>query len=315
MRALFRHILVLATALGLWVDAPSGRIGEPAEAAGRCDARVSSAAALRRAVNRKPRGARICIAGTIRLRSAIEPKDGQVFTGPRRKANIRPTNRADIAFDLDRANGVRIRRLDIAGFRLRAIQCGRNAVITRNRIHHNLRNGIGGGDCAGVRIARNEIDHNGDAAHLGYGSGGVKLAGDADGTTVVFNRVHHNVGNGLWWDMDARDAFAARNRIYRNTRKGINYEVSGGPAVFRNNVVRWNNRSGHRDSSGIHVTSSQHVTIVNNVLGRNRNGGILVQHAGGRGFDLEDILVRDNELNGDRLACENDHEPDIICIR
>jgi hypothetical protein len=127
--------------------------------------------------------------------------------------------------------------------------------------------------------------------------------------------VHHNIGNGLWWDEDARDAFASRNRIYRNTRKGINYEVSGGPAVFRNNVVRWNNRSGHNDSSGIHVTSSQHVTIVDNVLGHNRNGGILVQHAEARGFDLEDILVRDNDLNGDRLACEDEDEADIVCQR
>lgn len=315
MRAIFRHTLVLVAALGLSADAPSGRIGEPAEAAGRCDARVSSAAALRRAVNRKPRGARICISGTIRLRAPIEPKDRQTLVGPRRRANIRPVNRTDIAFDLDRSVGVRIRRLDIAGFRLRAIQCGRNAVITRNRIHDNRRNGIGGGNCAGLRIVRNEIDHNGDRSLLGSGSGGVKLAGDADGTTVIRNRVHHNIGNGLWWDVDARDAFAARNRIYRNTRKGINYEVSGGPAVFRNNVVRWNNRSGHRDSSGIHVTSSQHVTIVNNVLGHNGNGGILVQHAGGRGFALVDILVRDNDLNGDRLACEDEDGSNVICER
>jgi hypothetical protein len=315
MRALFRHTLVLVTALGLWADAPSGMIGEPAEATGRCDATVSSAAALRRAVNRRAPGARICISGTIRLRSTIEPKDRQTLVGLRGRAKIRPVKGVDIAFDLDRVSGVRIRRLDIAGFRVRAIQCGRNAVIKRNRIHDNRRNGIGGGDCSGIRIVGNEIDHNGARKHLGYGSGGVKLAGDADGTTVIRNRVHHNIGNGLWWDEDARDAFASRNRIYRNTRKGINYEVSGGPAVFRNNVVRWNNRSGHNDSSGIHVTSSQHVTIVDNVLGHNRNGGILVQHAGGRGFDLEDILVQDNDLNGDRLACEDEDEPDIICER
>ena len=314
MRAFFRHILVLVTALAMWAEAPSGRIGEPAEAANRCDARVSSAAGLRRAVNRKPRGARICLSGTIRLRSPIEPKDRQTFTGPRRKANIRPANGADVAFDLDGTVGVRIRRLDIAGFRLRAIVCGRNAVISRNRIHGNHRNGIGGGHCAGLRIVHNEIDHNGDRSHLGSGSGGVKLAGDADGTTVVGNRVHHNIGNGLWWDVDARDAFAARNRIYRNTRKGINYEVSGGPAVFRNNVIRWNNTSFHLDSAGILVTSSQHVTIINNVLGGNRNGGILVQQTS-RGFRLADILVRDNDLNGDRLACEDDDEPGILCMR
>jgi hypothetical protein len=314
MRALFRHILVVVTAIGLWADAPSGRIGERAEAAGRCDARVSSAAALRRAVNRKPRGARICISGTIRLRSAIEPKDGQTLVGPRRKAKIRSQNGADIAFDLDRSVGVSIRRLDIAGFRLRAIACGRNALIAKNRIHGNRRNGIGGGHCAGLRIVRNEIDHNGDRDHLGSGSGGVKLAGDADGTTVIGNRVHHNIGNGLWWDVDARDAFAARNRIYRNTRKGINYEVSGGPAVFRNNVIRRNNRSFHLDSAGILVTSSQHVTIVGNVLGGNRNGGILVQQTS-RGFRLADIMVRDNDMNGDRLACEDEDEPDITCER
>lgn len=314
MRALFRHILVLVTACAVWIDVPSGQLGDRVEAGGRCDARVSTAAGLRRAVHRKPRGARICIRGTLRLRTPIEPKDDQVLIGPRRKARIRPANRAEVAFDLDDTSGVAIRRLDIAGFRLRAIACGRDAVISKNRIHDNGRNGIGGGHCEGLRIVRNEIDHNGSRAHLGSGSGGVKLAGDADGTTVIRNRVHHNIGNGLWWDVDARDAYAAHNRIYRNTRKGINYEVSGGPAVFRDNVIRRNNTSFHLDSAGILVTSSRHVTIVGNVLGGNRNGGILVQQTS-RGFTLFDIVVRNNRMNGDRLACEDEDGVNVICAR
>ena len=321
MRALFRHTLVLATAVAIAIGATvpasaaegsgAGSGGDPVAARRRCDARVGSGTALRRAINRRPQGATICLSGTIRISAELEPKHRQVFVGP---AAIRPAHgRVEQGFDLDKASGVVIRRLNISGFGLRAIRCGRKALITRSRLHHNGRNGIGGGSCAGLRIVRNEIDHNGDTHHLGSGSGGVKLAGDADHTSVIRNSVHHNIGNGLWWDADARDALASRNKIIGNTRKGINYEVSGGPAIFRYNVVRRNNREGHRDSAGIMVTSSRSVRIVHNILGRNRNAGIKIDNAGGRGFPLEDILVRRNRLRGDEIRC--DEGRNIRCQR
>jgi hypothetical protein len=322
MRTSLRHTLVLTAALAIAIgssvpapaagnsDAPDGE-GEVVAPRRGCDARVSSGKALRRAINRRPQGTTICLSGTIRIKAELEPKHRQVFVGP---AALRPAHgRVEQGFDLDKASGVVIRRLNISGFALRAIRCGRKALITRSRLHHNGRNGIGGGNCAGLRIVRNEIDHNGDAHHLGSGSSGVKLAGDADHTTVIRNYVHHNIGNGLWWDADARDALASRNRIIGNTRKGINYEVSGGPAIFRHNVVRRNNREGHRDSAGIMVTSSRDVRIVYNILGRNRNAGIKIDNAGGRGFPLEDIFVAHNRLRGDEIRC--DEGRNIRCQR
>jgi hypothetical protein len=322
MRTSLRHTLVLTAALAIAIgssvpapaagnsDAPDGE-GEVVAPRRGCDARVSSGKALRRAINRRPQGATICLSGTIRIKAELEPKHRQVFVGP---AALRPTHgRVEQGFDLDKASGVVIRRLNVSGFALRAIRCGRKALITRSRLHHNGRNGIGGGNCAGLRIVRNEIDHNGDAHHLGSGSSGVKLAGDADHTTVIRNYVHHNIGNGLWWDADARDALASRNRIIGNTRKGINYEVSGGPAIFRHNVVRRNNREGHRDSAGIMVTSSRDVRIVYNILGRNRNAGVKIDNAGGRGFPLEDIFVAHNRLRGDEIRC--DEGRNIRCQR
>lgn len=322
MRTLFRHTLVLvaavAVAIGATVPASAAGSsesaageGEPVAARRRCDARVNSGKALRRAINRRTQGATICLSGTIRVSAELEPKHRQVFVGP---ATVRAAHaRVEQGFDLDKASGVVIRRLNISGFELRAIRCGRKATITRSRLHHNGRNGIGGGNCAYLKIVHNEIDHNGDAHHLGSGSAGVKLAGDADHTEVIGNYVHHNIGNGLWWDADARDALASRNKIIGNTRKGINYEVSGGPAVFRHNVVRRNNREGHRDSAGIMVTSSRNVRIVHNILGRNRNAGIKIDNAGGRGFPLEDIFVRHNRLRGDDIRC--DEGRNIRCQR
>jgi len=307
MRALFRRTLVLAA--GLVVAATAVLPATSAGAASRrCDARVSSAKQLRRAVNHRPQGAVICLSGTIRLRSQIEPKHRQVFLG---RARVRAASpRLDEGFDLDKASGVVIKHLDIAGFQLRAIRCGRKSVIKRNHIHHNRRNGIGGGNCAGVLIERNEIDRNGHRGHLGSGSGGVKLAGDSDGTRVVRNFVHHNIGNGLWWDVDARDALAARNTIIANTRKGINYETGGGPAVFRYNVIKRNNLEFHRDSAGILVTSSRNVRIVHNVFGRNRNAGVKVDDAAGRGFRLANITVRKNDMHGDDVRCEDGQNVD-----
>jgi hypothetical protein len=309
MRPLFRRTLILTAAVA--VAATIVLPAAPASAGGGCNATVRTARALRRAVHHRPQGAVICIRGTIRLRGAIEPKHRQVFAGPGTVRAASP--RVDIGFNLDKASGVVIRRLNISGFELRAIQCGRKAMIKRNRIHHNRRNGIGGGNCAGLKIVRNEIDNNGGRNHLGSGSAGVKLAGDADGTTVLHNFVHHNIGNGLWWDADARHALAARNKIVGNTRKGINYEVSGGPAVFRYNVIKRNNKEYHRDSAGIVVTSSRRVRIVHNEFGRNKNAGIKIDNAGGRGFPLADITVRWNRMRGDDVRCDDGHN--VTCQR
>jgi hypothetical protein len=264
-----------------------------------CDVVVRSGWALHRAAARRAKGAVICIRGTVYLRSEVRPKDKQVFRGP---GKVRARQGAEEGFYLDKARGVTIRGLDIAGFRLRAIKCGRNAKILENHLHKNRRNGVGGGNCSGVLIKGNEIERNGDRVHVGRGSAGIKLAGDSDGTLVVANHIHHNIGNGLWWDADAKHAVAARNRIVGNSRKGIHYEVSSGPAVFRYNVVRHNNWSKHRNSAGIMVEGSQRVRIFGNRLGGNNYGGVKVQS--GRGFELRDVWVRQNRLNGDDVRCQ-----------
>lgn len=296
-------LLVLALALAL-----VGPLGTHVARADGCDAVVRTARGLHRAAARRPRGAVICIRGTIYLRSAVQPKDGQRFVGG---GNVRGVRGADEGFDLDKARGVVIRGLDISGFQYRAIKCGRNARIIGNDIHHNGRNGIGGGHCAGLLIQRNEISRNGSRQHVGSGAAGVKLAGDADDTTIVGNHVHHNIGNGLWWDVDAKHALAARNVIVENVRKGIHYEVSSGPAIFKYNVVRRNNREGHLNSAGIMVEGSQRVRIFGNRLGGNGHGGILVQS--GRGFQLKDVWVRRNRLRGDDIRCQDGIN--IVCQR
>jgi hypothetical protein len=286
----------------------AGPLGTRVARADGCDAVVRTPRELHRAAAQRPRGAVICIRGTIRIGTAVQPKDEQRFVGPGR---IRAAGGADEGFDLDKARGVVIHGLDIAGFQLRAIKCGRNARIIGNHIHHNGRNGIGGGHCAGLLIQRNEIERNGGRQHIGEGAAGVKLAGDADDTTVVGNHVHHNIGNGLWWDVDAKHALAARNVIVDNVRKGIHYEVSSGPAVFKYNVVRRNNREGHLNSAGIMVEGSQRVRVFGNRLGGNGHGGILVQS--GRGFQLKDVWVRGNRLGGDDIRCQDGIN--IVCQR
>jgi parallel beta-helix repeat protein len=107
------------------------------------------------------------------------------------------------------------------------------------------------------------------------------------------NFVHHNVGDGIWYDGGNPGAVIEHNRVEDNQRNGIFYEASSG-SVIRDNTVR---RSG---DTGVFISASQNVDIHNNQLESNARGIIYFIDCAvtelGRSLDLTNNSARDNTI-------------------
>jgi parallel beta-helix repeat protein len=173
--------------------------------------------------------------------------------------------------------------------------------VIGNHIHHNGQLGIHGLGNNSL-IARNEIAFNNvDGFSTGFEAGGAKWIKTRD-LVVRNNRVHHNIGPGLWTDIDNIGTLYEGNRVVRNTIAGIVHEISY-RAVVRNNVIIGN---GHRHpvadkslwGAGIQVDQSSSVEIFGNRLRRNANGITATQMPGGSGafgpHEVKDLFVHDN---------------------
>ncbi len=161
----------------------------------------------------------------------------------------------------------------------------------RNNVHHNGQYGITGSG-SGVVAEGNEIAYNNAArfyaaADENWDSGGTKWV-KTSGIIVRNNYSHHNWGDGLWLDIDNINATIENNRVERNERAGIFYEISYA-ATIRNNTLMGNGflmSNGQPSKSwgaaGIFVNASPDVAIYGNTLTGNRRGIFLQQ--GNRGL-------------------------------
>jgi parallel beta-helix repeat protein len=269
---------------------------------------------LGEAVSRNPDGTRFCLLGEFVVTSPIRPKPGNQFIGP---AVITPEGSVDQGFSAHGVPDVAFVELDMSGFELRAIQPGPNGVVSGSFLHHNGRNGLGCGECDNILVEDNEIAFNGSEEHLGDGSAGIKSV--ANFVTIRRNEIHDNLGNGIWFDVDARSQLIEHNHVYRNTRKGIFFEISDG-GIVRYNTVQRNNCavviSGctplHDASGGIATNSSRNIEIYGNVLGGNAEAGINFRDDSRAYAPPFNIRVYANVLNGDII--KNCHSVwDIVC--
>ena len=110
------------------------------------------------------------------------------------------------------------------------------------------------------------------------------------------NFVHHNLGDGIWYDLN-NNAFTAPiaaliegNRVEDN-RNGIVFEISVG-ATIRNNTFRRNRED------AVLITVSQNADIYNNVLEANFGGIEYFLNCGAfaEGFDLRNNAAHDNTI-------------------
>lgn len=152
------------------------------------------------------------------------------------------------------------------------IKVGKNARVEGNNIHHNGELGVGGYGNGAV-FDGNEIAYNGEVAfELDWERGGAKLT-DATNVQLVNNYVHHNIGPGLWCDINCKDLLFANNTIIGNTKAGVYYEISYN-AVIRDNYVEGNGLgfTPWLWGGGIVISSSAHVEIYGNTVVNNGDG-------------------------------------------
>jgi parallel beta-helix repeat protein len=113
--------------------------------------------------------------------------------------------------------------------------------------------------------------------------------------------VHHNVGPGLWTDVDNINTVFEKNVVEDNTGTGIFHEISY-DAIIRNNQVR---RNGHSTcnwlyGAGILVAHSSNVEVHGNTVEDNCNGIVGIQQDRGAGpygpHELKNLYVHDNTV-------------------
>ncbi len=306
-------LVAVAIAVVVVVSRRSG----PGPHAVACDGvAVTGGTDIQTAIDSHPPGTTFCLSGAFVLASSVLPKPLDVFVGP---ADL--SGSIETGFDLKASGavGVTIDALTLHGFSVSAVNCWTGATVRNSELYDNARNALGCGleGTGGVLIEGNDIHDNGSAAELGRGAAGMKFA-RADGVVVRNNRIDHNIGNGVWCDVDCRVFTVQGNTVWGNLQKGIFFEISLGPALIEDNTVTYNNcapsvwgstctpqRSGS-PGGGITANSSMNVTIRDNVLGHNEVAGINFRDDS-RPYDAPfHIVVSGNELNGDvLLRCES----------
>lgn len=188
------------------------------------------------------------------------------------------------------------------------IATGDRAIVRGNRVHHNGQLGISpnGRD---VLIEGNEIfANNTQGFDATWEAGGLK-AGAATGMTLRGNRVHDNLGSGLWCDVDCKDVLIEGNIVERNADAGIFYEISS-DAVIRGNTLAANGTGlgGQQGSrwfwgAGIQIAASRNVQVYGNTVDVADGGtGIILIDQGrvrrlGQLYRTAENVVRDNRVN------------------
>ena len=237
-------------------------------------------------------------AGVHYLTSAIRPKTGNTFVGEYGAildgSNWSTTDDTQGAFrahneDIDYVTirNLVIRRMPQSGihtyywmsnhwtieyneiaYNKIGIEFSPNFLVRNNYIHHNV--GISpsstnpaerGGGYQGFRsdnttFEGNEIAYNGREQKVGLSAN----------VTFRNNFVHHNLGDGIWYDTNHNaGALIEGNRVEDNGRNGIFFEASAG-ATIRNNTIR------RHAWDALILSMSQSVQIYNNVLEGNYGG-------------------------------------------
>lgn len=153
-----------------------------------------------------------------------------------------------------------------------------------NYVHHNGQKGIGGNGQT-LLVEGNEISFSNWAGFdIGWEAGGAKFA-QTNGLTVRNNRIHDNIGSGLWNDVDSINTVYENNTIENNLGGGIQYEISYN-ANIRYNTVRNNANfaSGWMWGAQILIMNSSNVFVYGNrvdVAPTTGNGiGIIQQNRG-----------------------------------
>jgi parallel beta-helix repeat protein len=121
---------------------------------------------------------------------------------------------------------------------------------------------------------------------------------DFSNVTVDGNFIHDNFGHSIHFDVDTHAITITDNRIYRNARMGIQYELSTDALIARNRVIG-NGYDVYETVKNhwINVLLSSDVKVADNVVSGGTTG-IHVAAYNRRGFDstVSGVYVHDNAI-------------------
>jgi parallel beta-helix repeat protein len=126
------------------------------------------------------------------------------------------------------------------------------------------------------RIVDNEVsDNNTRRFNKWWEAGGMKFIGGGGlrDSVVAGNRVHHNHGDGIWFDWGNRDNTVQHNVVAYNDGFGIHYEASSGARIADNQVFANRQR-------GIYLPHSSHSVVARNLVVANGLDGIAIVDEG-----------------------------------
>jgi parallel beta-helix repeat protein len=179
---------------------------------------------------------------------------------------------------------------------------GPESTARRNRVHHNGCYGFHGSG-ENILVEGNQISHNGYAGYEPFwGAGGSKWVYTRN-LVVRGNVSHHNLGPGLWTDIDNIHTLYENNIVDDNERGGIFHEISY-DAIIRHNTLRRNGTGRHfphwTTGAGIEVVSSRNVQVYGNTLEDNWQGITGLEDHRGAGthgpWTLRNLDVHDNAV-------------------
>ncbi len=180
------------------------------------------------------------------------------------------------------------------------IRAGNQTTIRNVHLHHNGQQGITADGGEGILVESTEINHNNlRGFNWGWEAAGAKFK-ETVGLVIRDVTAHHNLGPGLWTDINCYDTTYENNIVYSNNAPGIFHEISF-DAVIRNNEV-YDNGFIMGDwlwGAGILVAASSDVDVYDNVVTNNADGITGIQQrreSDGELRRLENVRVYNNTI-------------------
>jgi hypothetical protein len=171
------------------------------------DVIITAGQNIQNIIDQNPNGTIYKLVGTFNLSGQVKPSANDwLFCDPG-GALLQAGAFSGTGVSCSAAN-VKLTNLRIGNGLNSGVQLGNNTIIEGGEIFECFENGAGSNQTLGGIIDGVEIHHNGNNGAQGHNSGGVKVTatgirGTGAGFIVRNCHIHHNVGNGFWWDVDA----------------------------------------------------------------------------------------------------------------
>ncbi len=185
------------------------------------------------------------------------------------------------------------------------LHIGQGARVSGGSYSYNGQMGMGG-DGNGAIIEDVEIAFNNYAGFAtGWEAGGFKFA-RSDGLVVRNSCVHHNIGIGMWTDIDNIRITYEGNTVFENTGAGISHEISFA-AIIRNNIVARNGSGADTWlwGSQILIQNSRDTEVYGNtveIAPTFGNGiGMIEQKRGNSGKGYGPWITRNNRVHHNQI--------------